>query len=369
MIKYLMMVGCMSTCIIASDARGQSSRPVVKRRVGTTVQHDTAAAKKRTAPRDSVATPRGIVEASKSTTVSKSAGGLSGTSAADDAATKATKPAAPWNPLSVSFSITSVYDTNIDRLLVDTGAYGLVVGLSGRYQSGRSHPGIAATYTIAKHSYTKGDVWNRVSHDLNLVTTRAISPQLTFETIGEIALKGSSEDRDISDQYIFLPRLSYRPRASQRIRLYGAYRERRYDVTPSFNAANRYAGLDLRQNIGKSGQWETGYRFETNSARDEKRSYTRRTYSTQYTTQFSRRDQALAELKYRTQRYDKRPVKVDSVSVPRMDHRFQPSFTVTHRFNERVGLELSYDYEKRTSNDSRRGYRDHLLALSSRYSW
>ena len=361
MIKYLIIAGCISACIICGDARGQSRRPPVKRRVTTTVQHDTAAAKKRTAQRDSAAMGRESVKATKPASVITSAGG--------NAAKKPAKYVTPWNPVSLSSSISSVYDSNIDRQLVDTGAYGLIVGLSGRYQSGRSHPGISATYTIAKHSYTKGDVWDRVSNDLNVVTSRAITPELTLEAIGEIALKGSSEDRDISDQYIFLPRLSYRPQASRRIRLYGAYRERKYGVTPTFNAANRYAGLELRQNIGKSGQWEAGYRFETNSARDERRSYSRRTYSTQYTTPFSMRDRAIAEMKYRRQRYDKRLVKVDGDSVPRMDHRFQPSFTLIHQFNEKAGLELSYDYEKRTSNDSRRGYRDHLFAVTSRYNW
>ncbi len=279
------------------------------------------------------------------------------------------KSIAPWNIFAVSSFIRSVYDSNIQRDRLDLESYGLIAGSSGRFQSSRSHPGLMATYTIAKHSYSRGDEWNRVSHYLNVVASRSLTGRLNLETIGEATLKGSSEDRDVSDQYTFLPRLNYRPRNSQRVRLSGAYRLRRYDVTPERNAVNRYAGLDFRQNVGKSGQWETAYRFETNSARDEKYSYTRRTYGTQYTQRVWDRDQIVGELKYRTQRYNRRPVKVDSVYVPRMDHRFQPSLALIHLLSKRVGIELDYDFENRTSNDPRRGYHDHLFTLSSRYDW
>lgn len=295
--------------------------------------------------------------------------GASNSSTAVKTAKPLPKPAPPWKPLSVTSFVTSIYDSNINRVRVDTGSYGLVGGSSGRYQSSRSHPGLAATYTIAKHSYTTGNKWDRVSHDLNVVMSRSLTRRLTLETIGEIALKGSSEDRDISDQYIFLPRLGYRPRASQRARLYGAYRLRRYDVTTTFNAINRYAGVDFRQDVGLSGQWEAGFRFETNSAEDARRSYTRRTYSTQYASQLSARDQFVGGLKYRRQRYDNRLVKIDSMRVPRMDNRIEPSLSLVHRFSGRVWLELDYDYENRTSNDPKRGYRDHRFTVSSQLHW
>lgn len=274
-----------------------------------------------------------------------------------------------WNPLSVTTFARSVYDSNIRHDQNNLESYGLIGGAAARYQSRRIRAPLAATYAVARHSYTQGSEWDRVSQDLNVVASRRLTPRVTLETLGEIALKGSSEDRDIGDQYILLPRLSYRLKASQRLRGYGAYRIKRYDTAPDRNAVNRYAGLEFRQNVGKAGQWETGYRYETNSAQQERQSYTRRTYNTQYTANLSGHNQIVGELKYRNQRYDKRMIVVDSVARPRTDHRFQPSIGMTHLLNQRLELEVNYEFEKRTSNDPRRGYRNHLVSVSTQYRW
>ncbi len=274
-----------------------------------------------------------------------------------------------WNPLSVTTFARSVYDSNIRHDQNNLESYGLIGGAAARYQSRRIRAPLAATYAVARHSYTQGSEWDRVSQDLNVVAGRRLTPRVTLETLGEIALKGSSEDRDIGDQYIFLPRLSYRLKASQRLRGYGAYRIKRYDVASDRNAVNRYAGLEFRQNVGKGGQLETEYRYETNSAEGERQSYTRRTYDAQYAANLSGHNQIIGELKYRTQRYDKRAIVVDGLARPRMDHRFQPSLGMTHLLNRRVELEVKYEFENRTSNDPRRGYRDHLVSVSTQYRW
>ena len=367
MTKHTFAAVFLAVSLFATDAESQSRRPTAKPRVKATARSDTLTIARRDPDTlKAVSRPAGATAAISSDTL---ASGSPGSSSSRNTGKSSAKSNAPWNPFAISSFVTSVYDSNIGRDRADLESYGLIAGSSGRYQSSRLHPGLAATYTIAKHSYTRGEEWNRVSQDLNVVASRSLTRRLTLETVGEVTLKGSSEDRDVSDQYTFLPRLNYRLRTSQRVRLYGAYRVRRYVVTTERNAANRYAGLEFRQNVGKSGQWETGYRFETNSAREERRSYTRRTYATQYTQRVWDRDQIVGELKYRTQRYNKRAVRVDSVAVPRMDHRFQPSLTVIHQLSQRVGLELDYDFENRTSNDPRRGYHDHLFTLSSRYNW
>ncbi len=283
--------------------------------------------------------------------------------------TSVTKTAERWSRFSVTTFARSIYDSNIRHDKNNLAAYGLIGGGATRYQSRRMRAPLTATYTVAKHSYSEGAEWNRVSQDLNVVATRRLTPHLTFETIGEIALKGSSEDRDIGDQYIFLPRLSYRVSPSQRLRGYGAYRIKRYDLAPDRNAYNRYGGLEFRQDVGNAGQWELGYRYETNSARSERQSYVRRTYATQYAASLRGENQIVGVMKYRAQRYDKRPVLVGSVYRPRMDQRFEPSIEFLHPLSEKILLDVSYEFERRTSNDPNRGYRDHLASISARYRW
>lgn len=263
----------------------------------------------------------------------------------------------------------TVYDSNIERDSLNTGSYGLVTGVGARYQDREIRPAVQLSYEIARHAYTKGSEWDRTSQDANVVLARRLSKKFFLETIGEMSLKGSSEDRDISNQYIFLPRLNYRLTPTRRLRLYGAYRLRRYDQDTSRNAANRYAGLEFRRTFSPRSMWESGYRYETNSAQAQRRSYTRRTYFTAWTIPSGSRDQLIAELEYRSQRYDKRPITVGTLRMPRYDHRYQPSLEWLHSLGRDMVLDVAYEFELHTSNDPRKGYRDHLLTVTTRYAF
>ncbi len=295
-----------------------------------------------------------------STTVTVRADSLRDTSVSTPRATR---------PITANLIASSIYDSNIQRDEKNLGSYGLVTGLGARYQDREIRPLVQLSYEIARHAYTRGEEWDRISHDLNLVLARRLSRKFILETIGEIALKGSSEDRDIGNQYIFLPRLNYRISLSQRLRLYGAYRVRRYDTGTDRDAANRYAGLEYRKLSAGGRQWGTGYRYETNSARSERRSYTRRTYFTAWTAPLRSRDQVVLDLQYRSQRYDKRPVSVGDIETPRHDHRFLPSLEWVHPLARDVALVLDYAFEYRTSNDPSKGYRDHTMTLTTRYQF
>ncbi len=273
------------------------------------------------------------------------------------------------SPISAHVIASSVYDSNIERDPRPLNSYGFITGIGARYQDREIRPSVQLSYEIARHAYTHGDEWDRVSQNMNVVLARRLSRSFFLETIGEIALKGSSEDRDIGNQYIFLPRLNYRINSSHRLRVYGAYRIRRYDVDTDRDAANRYAGAEFRKAFSPRSLWESGFRYETNSAKGERRSYTRRTYFSAWTATVSRRDQLVTELEYRRQHYDKRPVKVGGIQTPRLDHRLQPSIEWVHAMGRNVGLVLDYEFEYRSSNDPSKGYRDHLLTLTTRYQF
>ncbi|HEX2723014.1 MAG TPA: hypothetical protein VHM24_08850, partial [Gemmatimonadaceae bacterium] len=227
-----------------------------------------------------------------------------------------------WRRYRFSLLSSEVMDSNIDRDKEDpVASNGFVAGAVARYQSAEIKPAVQLTYEIANHSYSHSEQYDRVSHNLSALLARKLMSGLTGELIGEVALKGSSEDRDVGNQYIVLPRLNYRIDPARRLRVYGAYRIRRYDVNADRDAFNRYAGSEIRSDVGKDARVEVGFRYETNSARAARRSYTRRTYHTSYTRSLGDNDEILTELKYRSQRYDKRPVEEDDDN-PRHDHRF-----------------------------------------------
>lgn len=277
--------------------------------------------------------------------------------------------ASAWRPYRFALLSSKVMDSNIEREKEDPiTSNGFVVGGAARYQSAEVRPGVQLAYEIATHSYTRSEQYDRVSHNLSSVLTRRFTKKLMGEAIAEAALKGSSEDRDVGNQYIILPRLNYRLDDSRRLRLYGAYRIRRYDTDTDRDAFNRYAGAEIRSDVGSDSRVELGFRYETNSARAARRSYTRRTYHTAYTRSFGDNDTFLAELKYRSQRYDKRPVDEDHDSF-RHDHRFSPMVEWVHRFGRGFSLIANYDFEYRKSNDPDNGYRDHVFALTGRFDW
>lgn len=273
-----------------------------------------------------------------------------------------------WRPYRFALFSSQVYDSNIERHNLDpVTSYGFVIGGVGRYQSAAVRPDLSVVYEIARHSYTRNEQFDRVSHNLSAVASRRLTRKLTAEAIAEAALKGSSEDRDVGDQYIFIPRLNYRLDDARRLRLYGAYRIRRYDIDADRDAVNRYVGTEVRSDVSDEARVQLGFRYETNSARAERRSYTRRTYDVTYTRSWGNND-LLAEVRYRSQRYDQRPVDEDD-DDPRHDHRVAPTLEWVHRFGRGFSTTANYTFENRTSNDPDNGYRDHAFALTGRFDW
>ena len=274
-----------------------------------------------------------------------------------------------WRPYRLALFSSQVYDSNIERDKADPiTSNGFVIGGVARYQSAAVRPALSVAYEIARHSYTRSEQYDRVSHNLSAVSSRRFTKKLTAEAIAEAALKGSSEDRDVGDQYVFLPRLNYRLDGARRLRIYGAYRIRRYDVNADRDAVNRYVGSELRSDVGDEARMEFGFRYETNSARAARRSYTRRTYDLTYTRTWGKDDDLLAEVRYRSQRYDQRPIDEDDDN-PRADRRLTPTLEWVHRFGGGFSMITNYNFENRTSNDPDNGYRDHVVALTGRFDW
>ena len=152
-----------------------------------------------------------------------------------------------WRPIRMSVLSAGVYDSNIGRDEEDiVASNGFVYGAGIKLQPTRERPRYTATYEVAQHAYTRNDEFDRVSHHFNAVYSHSFSEDFLLETIADVGIRGSSEDRDVGNQYVFLPRLNYRVSSSQRLRLYGAYRVRRYDQDSDRNANNRYVGIEFQ---------------------------------------------------------------------------------------------------------------------------
>lgn len=285
--------------------------------------------------------------------------------------TPAPAPPPAGRPLTLTVSAGSVLDNNINHDASELGSYGMVVGAGAWYRDDPADPNLEIVYQLALHEYSATDRWDRVSHYARANWEYEITDRWRLETVGELSLKGTFEDRELSNQYVVNPRLEFRIDRAHRIRVYGTYRLRRYEeVDRGRNAKNRYVGAEFRQYSERGDRWETGLRYEVNDTELARFAYTRWTYSTGYSAPLrSLRDHLDLEVRYRFLRYPSRLVEVDDRDVPRRDYRLIPSVGWRHSVNSGLDLRTEYTFETRGSNDLDREFAAHRLSFSVDRRW
>ena len=267
-------------------------------------------------------------------------------------------------PFSFFVSTTGVYESNINHDENPVRDYGAVYGVGTHFETDT----VEVEYEVASHNYQNTDRWDRISHSLTSSYDQKFSKKLSMEAVGEVALRGSSEDRELGDQYVFEPRIHYRISPSNRLRLYGAYRLRRYDENPERDATNRYVGAEFRQRLGRSAL-DVGYRWERNVADGPRFTYDRQTYSAQLSTPLAGGLHRLGmEVRYRPQQYAHRFVSDRHPEEGlRRDRRWIVSLGGSFALGRNFELLPGYRFETRSSNDPDKKFDSHAAYVGLRY--
>ncbi|HYJ47929.1 MAG TPA: hypothetical protein VEV81_15070 [Pyrinomonadaceae bacterium] len=270
-----------------------------------------------------------------------------------------------------TFSLSSVFDSNIEEESRGVRSFGLVPSAGLHFQDNPEKPTFEADYEVALHRYTHSDKYDRVSQNLTASYRRQLTRRWQARTTGELSLKGSSEDHDVNDQYVLEQQLHYRFNPANRLRLFAAYRLKRYpleDVGKS--AVDPYFGARFDQKLGGGRTWELLYRYDKNRSQDPKDRYVRRTYDAQFTTPLVKEhhDLLTLDLRYAPRLYA-RQIKVDGARVPRRDQRWTFDVLYERPLTEKVQLGLNYRYETRHSNDLDKNFNSHLLSVTFGYKW
>jgi len=218
-------------------------------------------------------------------------------------------------------TLTSVFDTNIDHAQDGVDSMGGVLGAGVYYRNNPADPTFQVNAEVAGHSYTNSTRWDRFSQKLNAAYDHDLPGRWSFDTTGEISWKGSSEDREISDQYAVIPRIAYRLSSQARLRVYGALRARRYEDDRDRNAFNRYVGLEFAERAAADRRWEVDLRYEVNETEGPRQHYVRWTFGTAYSFVVAQTNRVELEVRYRMQRYPFRLVDVDDTDVQRRVRR------------------------------------------------
>ena len=268
-------------------------------------------------------------------------------------------------------SLSTLFDSNVEHDERRLRSFGLVPSFGFHFQDDAEKPSFEAEYEVGLHRYTRTDSFDRVSHYLTAAYRKRLPRGFSSRTTGEVSLKGSSEDRDVNNQYSLEQQLQYRLRPSVRLSAFAAYRLKRYPlVDAGKNAIDPYVGGRVAQELAGGREWQFTYRYDKNRSQDVKDRYVRRTYEAQFSTPLfrSRRDLLTLEARYSPRLYA-RQIKVEGVRVPRRDTRRVFEADYERPLARDVRLGLSYQFEKRDSNDPEKKFNSHLVGVTFGFEW
>lgn len=271
----------------------------------------------------------------------------------------------------LSLALSSVFDSNIDHDEGSLDSFGLVPSAGLHYRDNVEKPSLEADYEVGLHRYTKTNTYDRVSQDLTVTYRRQLGRKFQARTTGEVSLKGSSEDRDVNNQYVFEQQMQYRFNPNSKVRAFAAYRVKRYPIIDKGkNAIDPYFGVRFDQTLRGDRAWGLMYRYDKNRSEDPKDRYVRWTYGAQYYTPLftEHHDRLTFELRYAPRLYA-RQVKVAAVRVPRSDHRWVFDVLYERPLTQGVQMGWNYRLEKRNSNDPDKNFNSHLFGVAFAFHW
>jgi hypothetical protein len=273
-----------------------------------------------------------------------------------------------FHHLQLQSFVLSRLDDNVNRDTLRVASVGVISGLGAQFASGPVRPWLFAEYDAAFHRYTATTRFNRVSQRGRMTIGGRLTRWWTLEMVSEGSLKGSFEDRDVSDQLTLQPRTEFKLGEARRVRFTASHRWRRYPESPDQDAINQYAAAEFRHRLPDGASWESEFRVEQNEARVSRFDYRRTTWNSTYTTPLWRGATLEIEMQYRLQAYANRLVEIEDEDVLRRDHRLQPGAAFSWQMGP-VQLELSYEPEWRRSNDPSRNIDQQVLLMGLRHRW
>jgi hypothetical protein len=265
-------------------------------------------------------------------------------------------------------SLLNMFDGNINHDPSPIRSYGFVPGASFGYESSRD-PRFIMGYDIAANSYTGTDEWDRISHGLHADLNVRAGKRWRLEAGGQATWKGSSEDRELSNEFGVSARAAYRLLKGTRLIVLGMARYKQYPDDPGTTGPAPYVGGKLDQRLPGNRRVVFGYKYEERRSHEERNKYRRNGYSVQFSTPLFAREGRLtlgAVVKGQTYR---RLIKVGSIRELRHDLRSSIDAEYEYPLSPRVLAQWQIGFEKRASNDPDKRFVAPWLGLNLAYRW
>lgn len=272
----------------------------------------------------------------------------------------------------LSSSLSTFFDSNVEHDERRLRSFGLVPSFGFHFRDNPEKPSFEAEYEVGFHRYTRTDSFDRVSHYFTGAYRKRLPGRFSSRTTAEVSLKGSSEDRDVNNQYSLEQQFQYRLTPTARLSAFAAYRVKRYPVIDvGKNAIDPYVGGRFAHELKGGREWQLTYRYDKNRSQDPKDRYVRWTYEAQFSTPISRkrRDLLTVEVRHSPRLYA-RQIKVEGGGrAARKDRRWVFEFDYERPLARDVRLGLGYQYEKRNSNDPEKRFDAHVLGVTFNFDW
>ena len=260
-----------------------------------------------------------------------------------------------------------VFDSNIDQDQKRLKSFGLVSSLGISYRDNPKRPSFRFDYEVGWHQYSRTDRWDRVSQLFVASYERRLARHLSLKTEGVASLKGSSEDRELANQYVIEEQIKYRFNRRNRIKVYGAYRVKRYDDEPLRNTINPYVGAKYQLLMGNR-SWTAGYRYDTSRPVNPRGRYIRWTYTGEFSTPLGREGSLTVGAKYQPKLYA-RLIKSGETRVPRRDEKWALSAVWEREVRKQLFFGLFYGFETQDSNLIDKQFKANQVGTHIRYQW
>ncbi|MGH7676481.1 MAG: outer membrane beta-barrel protein [Gemmatimonadales bacterium] len=279
------------------------------------------------------------------------------------------QPTSRPRPWSLYAALYNVFDSNIDHNQEGVDSYGILFGIGGRYVNRSSIGTVELVYDGVVREYTNTDQWSQPGHEAGVSLTRRLTRHWSLGVVAEASMNGSTEDRVLRDEYSVEPRVEYRFDPKNRLRLYTEYLLKRYPDPTGQDAVDPRVGIQFRHILGDDGSWTLGARYEINHADSTRYRYTAWTFNADVASAIGARSRAWWSVRYRARSYTSRQVTVDDIDVLRRDDGWIAATTWEYSPRSGWALGLNYRYELYDSNDPRREFRAHTVALSWKHGW
>lgn len=258
-------------------------------------------------------------------------------------------------------------DSNIERDDRPTSSFGssLFAGLT--YKNPIPKPTLTLDYELARHEFSHSSTWDRVSQQLAVEYSKKASDLWEPFVQAEISLKGSSEDREIFDQYLIKPGVTYEIDGATRLVLEQAFRRRIYDDNAQ-TAANSYTELTLRRRIAKGRRLDLSARREQNNANDSRYDFDRTSYAVEYQQDLSKASRLTLEARVKLKDYTSRTIKKPTDPL-RRDNNLIFTALYENALSDNWIFSFEFRFEGRDSNEIGKPFDENRFTIGLTHRW